>query len=184
MQELSLHILDLAQNSVAAGATLVEIAVREDRARDRLTIAITDNGRGMTAQQAQRVTDPFYTARTTRKVGLGIPFFKMAAQQTGGSFQLQSRPGGGTCVQGIFVPSNVDCLPLGDMAETFCALVGCNPGIDFVYTHEVDGRGYHADTRQFRQVLEDVPLSEPAVLAFIRNYIKENSESLLQDPSA
>ncbi len=184
MQELSLHVLDLAQNSVAAGAALVQILVEENRPEDRLCIAITDDGRGMTPQQVEHASDPFYTTRTTRKVGLGIPFFEMAAKQTGGSFELSSRPGGGTSVKAAFVPSSIDCLPLGDMAGTLCALIGCNPEMDFVYTHRVDGRSYTADTREFRQVLEGVPLSEPAVLAFIRDYITENSEALYKGDSA
>lgn len=184
MQELSLHVLDLAQNSVTAGATLIEITVEQHRPSDRLVIAITDNGCGMTPEQVKKATDPFFTSRTTRKVGLGLPFFEMLARQTSGSFELESHPGSGTGVRAVFDTSSVDCLPLGDMAETMTTLIGCNPGLDFVYTLRVDGKTFCADTRQFRQVLEGVPLSEPAVLNFIRDYIREHSESLYKDTPA
>ena len=178
MTELSLNILDIAQNSVKAGATRIEISVQETPADDTMVITIADNGCGMDAETVRRVTDPFYTTRTTRRVGLGVPFFKMAAEMTGGSLTVDSTPGRGTCVTARFGLSHIDRAPLGDMAQTMCALIGCNPDIDFTYTRAVAENSFTADTAEFRQVLEGVPLSEPEVLQFIAGYINEQSENL------
>lgn len=178
MQELSLNILDIAQNSVRAGADVIEISVEEDHALDRLIIQIKDNGCGMTEEQAAHVTDPFFTTRTTRKVGLGVPFFKMAAEMTGGDFSIRSRVGEGTVVRASFGFSHIDRMPLGDMADTMCCLIGCSPEIDFVYRHRVDGRSFTVETRQFREVLEGVPLNTPQVMQFIREYIGDQLENI------
>ena len=175
MQELSLNVLDVAQNSVSAGASLIEIGVAEDTAADRLTIVIKDNGCGMTAEQVQKVIDPFYTTRTTRKVGLGVPLFKMAAEMTGGSFNIESTPNVGTTVTAVFVPSHLDCMPLGDITATVCSLIQCNPDRDFCYTYSWNGSSFSADTRQFRQVLEGIPLNSPEVINFISEFIEENT---------
>ncbi|MEG0853848.1 MAG: ATP-binding protein [Angelakisella sp.] len=180
MQELSLNVLDVAQNSVKAGATLIAITIAEDTAADRMTITITDNGCGMTAEQVARVVDPFYTTRTTRKVGLGVPFFKMAAELSGGSFSIESRVGEGSTVTAVFGLSSIDRMPLGDMAATMTALIQGNPHIDFVYLRCINGREMTADTRQFRQVLEGVPLDTPDVIAFIGEYINENTSEITE----
>jgi signal transduction histidine kinase len=174
MPELSLNILDVAQNSVSAGAGLTSISIRADTAADRLTIAISDDGRGMPPEQAARVTDPFFTTRTTRRVGLGIPFFKMAAELTGGSFDIRSEPGVGTTTRAVFGLSHIDRMPLGDIAQTFVSLVGANPHLDFVLSYRVDDCSFVADTREFRAVLEDISLDAPEVLDFIVGYIGEN----------
>lgn len=188
MQELSLNVLDVAKNSVKAGATLISITVTEDTPTDRLTIVITDNGCGMTQEQVRQVTDPFYTTRTTRRVGLGVPFFKMAAELTGGSFSLESQPGKGTTVTAVFVRSSIDRMPLGDMTSTMELLIQGSPEIDFIYTRTIDGASMVADTRDFRRELEDIPLDAPEVLAFIAGYIEENTGELLaagrQNPAA
>ncbi|RPF43092.1 histidine kinase/DNA gyrase B/HSP90-like ATPase [Hydrogenoanaerobacterium saccharovorans] len=178
MQELSLNILDIAQNSVKAGASEIHINVSEDKLRDKMTITIDDNGCGMTQEVVQRVIDPFYTTRTTRKVGLGVPFFKMAAEMTGGWFNIQSQVGEGTTVTGEFILSHIDRMPLGDMAETMCCLISCNPDINFVYTRKVDGEVFTVSTRDFTNVLGDVPLNVPQVMEFIKSYIRENTENL------
>ncbi len=175
MQELSLNVLDVAQNSVSAGASLVEICFTNSLANDRLTIEIKDNGRGMTQEQVAQVIDPFYTTRTTRKVGLGVPFFKMAAEMCGGSFFIDSTVGIGTTVRAVFVPSHVDCMPIGDMASTFTALMQCNPNMDFIYSYSTDAEGFAADTREFRAVLGDVSLSDVQVVAFVKSFIEENT---------
>jgi len=132
MQELSLNILDVAQNSVRAGATLTEITVDEQPADDRLTISIRDNGCGMAPEQVRQVTDPFFTTRTTRRVGLGVPLLKMAAELTGGSLEITSEPGRGTSLRAVFGLNHIDRMPLGDIAATICSLVQCNPDIDFL----------------------------------------------------
>ena len=142
MRELSLNILDIAQNSITAGATLIAIRVAEDTAADRLTIAVQDDGKGMTAEQVARVMDPFYTTRTTRKVGMGIPLFRMAAQQTGGDLSIDSTPGAGTTVTATFGLSHIDRMPLGNMADTMCILMGCNEQINFSFTYRVGEKAF------------------------------------------
>lgn len=178
MQEISLNILDIAQNSIKAGAALVSITVDASQADNRLVVCVEDNGCGMTPEQLQMVTNPFYTTRTTRKVGLGVPFFKMAAEMTGGSFRISSEQGKGTVLKAVFVYDSIDRMPLGNMTETLIALIQCNPEIDFIYRRGQDGTDYVMDTREFRQVLEGVPLSEPAVLQFIKEYITEHDEMI------
>lgn len=173
-----MNVLDVAENSVAAGSTLTSITVEIDTAKRLLAVTIADNGKGMDEETVRRVTDPFYTTRTTRKVGLGVPFFKMASEMAGGQFSIRSAPGEGTAVEATFQWDNVDRMPLGDMAATYCSLVMVSEGTDFVYTHTVDGRSFTADSREFRAVLEGVPLSTPDVQAFIRDYIRENTEEI------
>ena len=178
MPELSLNILDVAQNSVTAGAALIQISILGDTPSDRLTIRIEDNGCGMTEEQVRNVTDPFFTSRKTRKVGLGIPFFKMAAELTDGSFCIESQVGVGTVTTALFGLSSINRMPLGNIADTMSVLIGPNPTIDFVLIIEQDGRGFTMDTRSFREVLgPDIPLSEPQVLQYIEGYIQENMEA-------
>lgn len=181
MQELSLNILDVAQNSVRADSALTQITVEEDTQADLLRITITDNGCGMTPEQVQNVTDPFFTTRTTRKVGLGVPFLKMAAEMAGGSFSIISEVGVGTTVTAGFSLSHIDRMPLGDMAATVSALIQCNPDKDFVYTRIYNGKSFVADTREFRKVLEEVPLGNPEVVQFISDYINENTMELYDE---
>ena len=178
MRELSLNILDIAQNSLSAGAGLVTLTVDEDSGADSLTLRVEDDGRGMDADTLQRVRDPFYTTRTTRKVGMGIPLFRMAAEMTGGSLDIVSEPGEGTRVTAAFGLSHIDRMPLGDMAGTVTALIRLNPGVDFVYRHTVDGRSFEMDTRELRAQLGDVPLSEPDVMEWIDGYLREQEDSL------
>ena len=179
MPEISLNILDVAQNSVAAGASLIQITIAASTAEDRLTVTISDDGCGMSPEQVKQVTDPFYTTRTTRKVGLGIPFFKMAAEITGGSFQIESSPGKGTATTAVFVLSSIDRMPLGDMAGTMTSLIGPNPHLDFVLTVSYDEVCASMDTRQFREVLGDISLGEPEVLAYIHDFITQNMGNCL-----
>lgn len=178
MQELSLNVLDVAQNSVRADASLICIEVDEQPKNDWLTITISDNGCGMTAKQISQVTDPFFTTRTTRKVGLGVPFFKMAAELTGGALNIDSQLGNGTTVTASFGLSHIDRMPLGDMAGTVCTLIQCNPDVDFVYTRRYGERSFSADTREFRKTLGDIPLQTPEVLRFIGEFIRENSAEI------
>lgn len=178
MQEISLNILDIAENGVKAGASLVSITVTEEPAADRLTVIVEDNGCGMDAEQVARVTDPFFTSRTTRKVGLGVPFIKMAAEMTGGTFSIASTPGEGTTVTAVFVYHHIDRMPLGNMAETVGALVQCNPHMDVVYRHRVAQNEFAMDTREFRAVLGDISFEEPEVAAYIRSYLAEGEAEL------
>ena len=178
MRELSLNVMDVAQNSVRAEATLVRISVTESDKDDRLTIVIADNGYGMTDEQVQQVIDPFFTTRTTRKVGLGVPLFKLSAEQTGGSFDIQSEKGVGTTTTASYVKSHVDMTPLGDINDTIKILIQCNPDIDFVYTCTTDAGSFTLDTRELREVLGDVALDTPDVLEWIADYLEENTNSI------
>ena len=178
MRELSLNILDIAQNSIAADASLITIAVEEDSAADRLKIRIEDNGRGMTPEQVAKVSDPFYTTRTTRKVGMGIPLFRMAAEQAGGSLSIVSQLGEGTCVTADFVLSSIDRMPLGDIAGTMAALIRLNPQLDFLYIRRRDDRREELDTRQLRQVLQGVPLDTPEVMQWVEGALQEIGETV------
>ncbi len=174
MRELSLHILDVAQNSVTAHATLIELEIIEDHKNDLLTIIITDDGTGMDAETAKRVVDPFYTSRTTRSVGLGIPMFKSNAEQCNGSFVLDTQLGRGTKVLVKFQLSHIDRVPLGNMADTIMALVMSDERTDIKYIHQIDGRVFEFTTMEVKAVLgEDVSLGETDILLWIKEHIKE-----------
>ena len=178
MRELSLNVMDVAQNSVRADADLVRITVTESAKDDNLTIRIADHGCGMTQEQVQQVIDPFFTTRTTRKVGLGVPLFKLSAEQTGGSFDIQSEKGVGTTTTASYVPSHMDMTPLGDINSTVKILIQCNPDIDFVFTHSTDNGSFTLDTRELREVLEGVSLDTPDVLEWIADYLEENTRNI------
>ena len=179
MQELSMNILDVAENSVRASATLVEITIDEKPQEDILSVTISDNGCGMTPKQVKNVTDPFYTTRSTRKVGLGVPFFKMAAELTGGKLEIQSTVGVGTVLKADFVRSSIDLMPLGDINETIGTLIHCNPHIDFIYTRRFENAQMTLDTREFRHILDGIELNDPKVSKFIREFLAENTADLL-----
>ena len=178
MDELSLNILDVAENSIAAGATLVEIRIEEDSTRDTLEILIRDNGCGMSEETAKKAVDPFYTTRKTRKVGLGLPFLKMAAEMTGGRFSIESAVGSGTTVQALFGRSHIDRAPLGDMAGTITSLVMHKPDIDYIYTHSFDGASFTLDTREVRRVMDGVSIASPEVIAWISEFISDNQKEI------
>ena len=174
MTEISLNILDVAENSVKAKATLVTIKVEAVFGKNLLTVTIIDNGIGMSEEQVKRVIDPFYTTRTTRKVGLGVPFFKAAAEGTGGSFSISSRPLVGTTVTANFVLDSVDRMPLGDIGATIHTLVTMHEEMDFLFTYNVDGEEFSLDTREFREILGDISFKSPEVSLYIRDFLKEN----------
>lgn len=180
MQELSMNVLDIAENSVRAGAQNIDISIVQSTAQDRQTLSIADDGKGMDADMVARVTDPFTTTRTTRKVGLGLPFLKMAARQTGGELAIQSQVGRGTTVTATFGLSHIDLMPLGDMGSTMATLVQASPDIDFTYRFERDGRAFDFSTQEARQILDGVPLNQPEVVLFIRGHVDEGMKEILQ----
>lgn len=182
MEDLSLHILDVAENGVAAGASLIEITVDEDVSQDRLVIVVQDNGRGMEAEFVARVLDPFTTTRTTRKVGLGLSLFQQSAREAQGDLVVESAPGLGTKVTVHMRHSHIDRKPMGDTAETMVTLIEGNPEIDFVYTHRKDGRQYVLDTREIRAELEEIPLNHPEVVSLIRENLKAGLKEVAQGP--
>jgi anti-sigma regulatory factor (Ser/Thr protein kinase) len=173
MLELALHIMDLVQNSLAAGATRVEIEIGEFLAEDRLTIEIRDNGRGIPEEMIARVTDPFVTSRKARGVGLGLPLLKAAAESCGGGLEVRSETGRGTSVRARFRLSHIDRAPLGNIGETMGILIAGNPAVDFFYEHRVEEEVYRLETPAMREALGEVPLSDPAVLDFVRRDIEE-----------
>ncbi len=175
MPEISLNILDIAQNSVSAKALLIEISVTAAFSDDILTVLIKDNGCGMSEETLNKVTDPFYTSRKTRKVGLGIPFFKQAAESTGGHFRIESQVGEGTEIEAKFIISSIDRMPLGDMTGTIHTLITMNTDIDFIYTYSVDDRGFKLDTREFKEIVGDISLNSPEISQYIREYLNENT---------
>ncbi len=177
MKELSLNILDITENSVKAKATLTEIAICEDD--EKLEITVTDNGVGMTKEVLSTVTDPFYTTRTTRKVGLGLPLLKLEAEMTGGGIEVESThisedaENHGTKVSAKFYKNHIDCIPLGDIVETVATLIQGHPDTDFLFTHRFAGGEAVLDTRELRQVLEGVPLDTYEVIKWIKEYLNE-----------
>ena len=181
MKELSLHLLDVAKNSVTAGARHVEIDLTED-GEGWLTIAITDDGRGMDPEFLARVTDPFTTTRTTRRVGLGLPLLRLTAEQTGGSLDIQSKVGKGTTVTARFCRRHLDCPPLGDLAVAVALLIQGSPDVELTYRH-VTHRGEAAlSTAELREILgDDISLAEPEVFAWIQDYLTEQEEQAAVD---
>ena len=180
MRDLSLHLLDILTNSVSAGASRMLIRIMADQQNDLLTIRIEDNGKGMSPDFLKRVTSPFSTTRTTRKVGLGLSLFKEASDITGGNLKIESTVDMGTTVTATFGISSIDRIPLGNMGETISGLISSFPERDFVISF-VNGRGEEGelDTVDLRERLGDVPLSEPDVYVFVRDYIQEQQQNIM-----
>ncbi len=180
MKELSLNILDIAQNSVSAGAKNIRISLEEDE-KGILTLSITDDGKGMSAEMVQSVTDPFCTTRTTRKVGMGIPLLKLASEQTGGTLSIVSRPREedplhcGTVITATFDTNSIDFTPLGDVVDTVIVLIQGHPEIDYFYLHSAPGFDpVTLDTKELRAVLgEEISLGEFEILEWIRGSLEE-----------
>lgn len=183
MRELSLHILDLLENSLEAGASRIEVEIIEDTVRDKLVISVTDNGRGMDAETLRRVTDPFFTTRTTRSVGLGIPLLKAAAERCNGELKITSQPGVGTQVVAEFERDHIDRAPLGDVASTLLSVILSRQKCDLHFRHRLDGREFEFDTQEMRQILGDVPLDHPRVRAWLEDFIAEGYRELYSNQS-
>lgn len=179
MKELALHILDLAQNSITAGADIIKLTINESLTSDVLTITLEDNGCGMDVVQAEQVKDPFVTSRTSRKVGLGIPLMLAACQRCEGDLSIESQKNVGTKLVATFKHSHIDRAPIGNMAETIVSLLIGAENINYVYIHIVNKEEFCFDTREIRQTLgEEVPLTEPDVLDWVKDYINEGLSNL------
>lgn len=178
MEDLSLHILDIAENSLDAGAGRISITLREDKTNDTFTMIVRDNGRGMDKETVRKVTDPFFSTKVvrSRKFGLGIPLLAQSAEECGGRLSLASSPGEGTTVTVEFRLSHIDRKPLGDMGATMMVLVSGHPEVDFSLDYEADGFLYSFDTGALREELEGMPLNLPSVL----NFIKEDINGALE----
>ncbi len=174
MKTLALHILDIAQNSITAKAENIFIDIEEDTRVNRYVIRVTDDGCGMSEDTIQRVTDPYYTSRTTRKVGMGIPLLKQHAEMAGGNLRIASEEGKGTMVEAFFEHDHMDRQSAGDIAGVMVLLIGSNPEIRFRYGHQCNGKEYALDTKEVQDVLEGVPVNAPEVLKYLREMIREN----------
>lgn len=177
VKELSLNILDIAKNSVKAGADTVYVTLTETD--DTFTMAISDNGCGMKPDFLKTVTDPFSTTRTTRKVGMGIPFLKLAAEQTGGSFKIESKHESaypqdhGTVTTAVFNKNSIDFTPLGDIISTVTTLIQGSPDIRWIFTHTMPQNEVSLDTQELKTVLGEVPLDNLEVILWIKGYLEE-----------
>lgn len=178
MKELSLYLLDIAQNSIAAGCKHLELTLTEDR-EGMLKLIVRDDGKGMSPELLARVKDPFTTSRTTRKVGLGIPLLTLAAEQTGGEVSIESTEGVGTTLTATFDRRSIDCPPMGDLAEAAALLIQGAEAVELTLTHQAGEKGYTFSTRTLRDILgEEIPLSSPEVFEWIRDYLAQQEHEL------
>lgn len=173
-----MHILDIAQNSIVAGAALIQIIVDENIKEDMLTIIIEDNGKGMTEEELSMVTNPFFTSRTTRRVGLGIPMFKASAEACDGAFKIDSVKGKGTYIEAKFKHSHIDRAPLGNIPDTMVVLIASDVNINFVYKHIKNNKQYILNTREIKEVLGEVPINDIEVLDWVKSNIAEGIKDL------
>lgn len=186
MREIALHLLDIAENSVAAQAKNITISVCEDLWLDRFWATVVDDGVGMDEQMVAQVTDPFVTSRTTRKVGLGIPLFKAAAEACAGYLQIDSRPGQGTRLEVEFQHSHIDRMPLGDLSGTFLTLIVAYPQVRWVLEYQAklpileQEAVFTFDTQPLREQLGDISFTEPVVLAYLRQLLEEGVSAVQQ----
>ncbi len=181
MQDLSLHILDVAENGINAGANLIRITVEEDIQGDKLTITVEDNGRGMEPEFLRKALDPFVTTRVTRKVGLGLSLLQQSARLAEGDIEVNSTPGVGTKVIAFMRHGHIDRKPIGNMSDTMVTLIQGNPDVDFVYVHMRNGKEYQFDTRELRAELEEIPINQPEVVTLIYGDLREGLKELASE---
>ena len=182
LQDLSLNILDIARNSVAAGASLIEIEIVEDTAQKTLCITVRDNGRGMTRAQLRKADDPLFTTRSSRKTGLGIPLLKAAAVMTGGDFDIRSTPGKGTEVRALFLAGRADMPPLGDVKRSIFALIATGEGLDVVYTRKRDEQLFTLCTRKIcNEMGANISPSHPEVLVQVRKCLRDSPFEIVRE---
>lgn len=180
MQDLSLHLLDIVENSIRAKASLIEIEINEAVSNNLLTLSIKDNGKGMNASLLKTVTDPFTTTRTTRKIGLGLPLLKQNCLLSGGTLEIKSKINEGTTVVATMQYHHIDRLPLGDMASSMAVLIQANPTIDFIYKHLYEEKEFKMSTLEIKKTLQEVPINQLEVVEWIRQYISENLQDIRQ----
>ena len=173
MRELSLHLLDIAENSISAGASRIVISVREDLVADELWLEVTDNGKGMSEEMVAKVLDPFVTTRTTRKVGLGIPLLKQAAEACNGFLEVESELGKGTRLTAKFQHSHIDRMPLGDLEDTMITLLLGTPAVNWVFNYQYNDQFFEFDDTEVKEALGDMPLSDFRVIEFLSNTISD-----------
>jgi anti-sigma regulatory factor (Ser/Thr protein kinase) len=178
LRELALHLLDIAENSISADAKNIRLLVKEDLQKDQLLLVVEDDGKGIEPEMLKSITDPFTTSRTTRKVGLGIPLLKAAAEACDGYFNINSAIGKGTHIETLFKRSHIDRMPLGNLAETFLALSVCSPEINWTFLYQVGEKEFKFDHQFIRNELQGIPFSDPSVLAYIREELQDGISSI------
>ena len=171
MEDISLHILDVVENCITAKASRIEVKITEDTAENLLTVEMNDNGKGMSEELLENATDPFYTTRTTRKVGLGIPLLAQSARESNGDISVKSKIGEGTFIKATFQYNHIDRRPLGDIGQTMIILIMSNPDIDFLYEHKKNDKSYTLDTAEMKKELDGIPINNPEVIKIIKNDI-------------
>lgn len=176
MREISLHMMDIMQNSIEAGATFIEVEIFEKSIDDTLQIKILDNGRGIDDRMLSNITDPFTTSRTSRKVGLGLSLFESACRRCSGSLSVRSKVGCGTSVKAIMKLSHIDRAPIGRIEDTIVSFL-IYPNIEMLYTHRIDGREFCMDTRELRKITGQ-DLSNQIILQWLREYLKESLDNI------
>lgn len=173
MQEIAMTILDIVQNSIRAGAHLIHIWIVNSQKENKIHIEVRDDGCGMNHDTLQKVIDPFYTTRTTRSIGLGIPMFKESVEMTGGYFFIDSKENKGTTIIGEYVKNHIDTPPMGDLVETVVSLLQYDEHIDYCFRYQEDDREFVLDTKEIKELLEDVPINQPEIILWLKDYIKE-----------
>jgi hypothetical protein len=175
MEDLSLHILDIAENSVAAQASKIEIRLVEDKKKDLLTVEVIDNGIGMDEETQKRALDPFFTSKKVRRFGLGLSLLSESAKAANGHLSIKSKRGKGTKIRADFQYSHIDRKPLGDIGQTIITLVMANPNTDIIYVHKKDGHEYSLDTRKIKAQLKDIPINSLDGIRMIREHLIEDT---------
>jgi anti-sigma regulatory factor (Ser/Thr protein kinase) len=178
LEDLSLHILDIVENAISAKAKKVDILVMEEPGKDRLTIEIKDDGMGMDEEIAQKAVDPFFTTRSSRRVGLGLSLMAQATQEARGSFRIESEPGKGTKVTATFQYHHIDRKPLGNMIETMMTLLLGNPDLEITYTHKKNEKSYRLDSLVLKHQFKDRPLIDPEVIQWVKMHLREGLEQI------
>ena len=178
MLELSLHVLDIVNNSIKANAETVKIEIDEQIKKNLLTISIEDDGCGMDEEFLRNVKDPFRTTRTTRKVGMGLSLFEAAAVATGGWLKIESEKNVGTKVIATFTHDHIDRQPIGDMAQTILTLISGNESVDFLYHHIKDDKEFIFDTKEIKKILGDISFNNPEITLWLSEYIKEGLDGI------
>jgi hypothetical protein len=181
LRELSLHLIDVAENGIAAGADLITIKVSEREKDNLMEITIADNGRGIPSDLLEKVADPFFTTKTTRRIGLGLSLFKEASARCEGEFHITSEEGKGAEVSASFRLDHIDLAPAGDIAGSISCLIMGNPGVDFLYVHEINGDSFSIDTRDIRKELGGVPINTPEIIRWIINTINGSLKALKRE---
>lgn len=178
MKEISMHILDIVMNSVKAKATLIELFIEDSDKNNRLKISIKDNGVGMGSEMLNHVTDPFFTTRTTRKVGLGIPMLKEACERCNGYLKINSKQGKGTIIECCFERNNIDRAPIGNMGDTIMTIINSLNGCELIYKHITDVGTFVLNTSEIKKVLEAGDINDTEILLWIREYVNENVRNI------